>query len=86
MAREKVDLAPKNLASALRGLYRRVASRMNVDPSYVSRVARGDRESKEIVKALHREMRQIMKVLKFKPGSGSNPVRRRRIKKTERAA
>jgi hypothetical protein len=97
MAKEQVSPEPKNLVSALQGLYARVASRLDIDPSYVSRVARGERESKEIVGALDREMRQIMKVLKFnrngsgrkapnQNGASQNGVGRRRIKKTERAA
>ena len=53
-----------NLASLFRGLYRRVARRLDVDPSYVSRVARGERQSEAIETALEREMRQIMKMVK----------------------
>ena len=34
--------APTNLASLIRGLYGRVARQLKVDPSYVSRVARGE--------------------------------------------
>jgi hypothetical protein len=87
MAIESVNSQAMNFATAFRGLYVRVASRLNVDPSYVSRVARGERESKEVVEALDREMRQIMKVLQFtQNGSGRSRVGRRRIKKTERAA
>src|SRR5271169_5844058 len=36
---------PKDLASLVRGLYRRVARKLHVDASYVSRVARGERQS-----------------------------------------
>ena len=53
-----------NLASLFRGLYCRVARRLDVDPSYVSRVARGERQSETIEAALEREMRQIMKMVK----------------------
>jgi hypothetical protein len=53
-----------NLASLFRGLYRRVARRLDVDPSYVSRVARGERQSEAIEAALERETRQIMKMVK----------------------
>ena len=55
---------PPNLASLLRGLYRRVAGHLDVDPSYVSRVARGERKSEVIEVALEREMRQIMEMAK----------------------
>ena len=44
------------LASRMRGLYRRVADRLGVDPSYVSRVARGERKSPKIEASLNREV------------------------------
>ncbi len=47
---------PVNLASLIRGLYRRVARQLHVDPSYVSRVARKERRSKIIQAALRREL------------------------------
>jgi hypothetical protein len=53
--------APKDLASLLRGLYGRVASRLGLDPSYVSRVARGDRQSELVEGALRREISNILK-------------------------
>ena len=43
-----------DLTSRLRGIYERVARRLHLDPSYVSRVARGERRS-EAVKAALRE-------------------------------
>lgn len=42
-----------------RGLYVRVARKLRVDPSYVSRVARGERQSDEIERALHKEIDDI---------------------------
>lgn len=39
-----------------RGLYNRVARKLGVDPSYVSRVARGERRSPDILAALEDEM------------------------------
>jgi len=42
-----------------RGVYSRVARKLGVDPSYVSRVARGERQSKSIEKALLAEVRRI---------------------------
>lgn len=79
--------APKNLPSLFRGFYGRVASRLDVDPSYVSRVARGERQSEEVEAALEVEMRQIMKALRSNRngfgrrstnhnGSGSNRASR----------
>jgi hypothetical protein len=51
---------PMNLASIIRGLYRRVSRQLHVDPSYVSRVARGERRSKIIQEALRRELIKIL--------------------------
>lgn len=42
-----------------RGLYVRIARKLRVDPSYVSRVARGDRHSKQIENALRQELEAI---------------------------
>ena len=42
-----------------RGLYSRVARKLGVDRSYVSRVARGQRRSQEIEAALKSELRRI---------------------------
>jgi hypothetical protein len=65
MARAKLFLkpAPTNLASLIRGLYGRVAKQLKVDPSYVSRVARGERQSDEIELSLERELRRIMSLV-----------------------
>src|SRR5271169_1718333 len=67
--------APMNLTSQLRGLYARVARKLRVDPSYVSRVARGERQSARIEKAIRRELRNILQLL-----SKGNRSRRRIIK------
>lgn len=42
-----------------RGLYSRVARKLGVDRSYVSRVARGERHSAEIEAALQAEIKRI---------------------------
>jgi transcriptional regulator with XRE-family HTH domain len=42
-----------------RGLYSRVARKLGVDRSYVSRVARGERRSPEIETALQVELKRI---------------------------
>jgi len=72
MARDKVsrNTTPTNLASLIRGLYGRVARQLKVDPSYVSRVARGERRSDEIEASLERELRRIMAMVKTKRSSG----------------
>ncbi len=52
--------------SAFSGFYARVADRLNVDPSYVIRVALGQLQSEEILQAMEREMREITDNLKAK--------------------
>jgi hypothetical protein len=59
---------PYDLASLIRGLYARVATRAGVDPSYVSRVARGERQSQTIEAALGKEMKRILSL----SGAGRN--------------
>jgi hypothetical protein len=44
----------------LRGLYTRIAVRFGVHPSFVSRVARGERKSKLIKAALLKELKEIL--------------------------
>ena len=62
-----------------RGIYSRVARQLGVDRSYVSRVARGERRSKEIEKALRAELRRVEAVLK---AAGKNLPASRRGRKT----
>lgn len=66
MSRDKrnTSTTPYNLASLIRGLYGRVARQLKVDPSYVSRVARGERRSDEIETSLERELRRIMAMVR----------------------
>ena len=70
MTREKrsVNTTPYNLASLIRGLYGRVARQLKVDPSYVSRVARGERQSDKIEASLERELRRIMSLVRKNHG------------------
>src|SRR5271163_1055970 len=56
-----------------RGLYMRIARKLNVDPSYVSRVARGDRRSSEIESALRLAQEEINQQL----GQGSSAAENR---------
>src|SRR5690242_8818164 len=44
------------LPSLCRGIYNRVAQKLGCDPSYVSRVARGERRSEAISEALREEI------------------------------
>ena len=58
--------------SIFRGLYQRVAGKLGVDPSYVSRVARGERRSAAVVAALQEEMDVIRQHLDRQDGQFSN--------------
>jgi hypothetical protein len=44
------------LPSLCRGIYNRVAQKLGCDPSYVSRVARGERNSEAVSEALRAEI------------------------------
>ena len=73
--------APTNLASLIRGLYGRVARQLKVDPSYVSRVARGERQSHEIEASLERELKRIMAMVgTTHNGAGRHPPKQSRVK------
>jgi transcriptional regulator with XRE-family HTH domain len=54
--------------SIFRGLYQRVAVKLGVDPSYVSRVARGERSSAAVLAALQEEMDVIREHLNHANG------------------
>jgi hypothetical protein len=56
-----VSVPPLHFASLFRGFYGRVARQLGLDPSYVSRVARGERQSEAIEAALEREMKRIIR-------------------------
>ena len=58
--------------SLFRGIYNRVAKRLAVDPSYVSRVARGERKSLVVEKALAEEVRIIREHLNNHENSNHN--------------
>ncbi|HVZ18425.1 MAG TPA: hypothetical protein VG897_14995 [Terriglobales bacterium] len=77
----------KNLAF-LSGLYTRVARQVGVHPSYVSRVARGERRSERISRAIANELAQFVstdapaaKETEKQPASGLAELRRRLIRK-----
>jgi transcriptional regulator with XRE-family HTH domain len=46
------------------GVYRRVADKLGVDPSYVSRIANGKRDVAKVRDALLVELRKIQRYLK----------------------
>jgi hypothetical protein len=74
--------------SLFRGIYNRVAKKLGVDPSYVSRVARGERKSAVVEKALADEVRIIREHLNDHENNhnhnhGSpNPISARQRKKS----
>ena len=81
MGREKSSRSapPTNLASLIRGLYGRVARQLKVDPSYVSRVARGERKSDAIEASLERELKRIMTLVsRNHDGAGNRAAKRKR--------
>ena len=43
-----------------RGIYKRVAVQLDVDPSYVSRVARGERRAPFVTEALRKEIQRVL--------------------------
>jgi hypothetical protein len=53
-------LPSQALPSRFRGLYHRVAKRLGVDPSYVSRVARQERQSEAVSAELRKEVARIL--------------------------
>lgn len=64
---------PLHFASLFRGFYGRVARQLGLDPSYVSRVARGERQSDAIEAALEREMKRIIRLAgNHRNGAGVN--------------
>jgi hypothetical protein len=94
MSRDKRNTStiPYNLASLIRGLYGRVARQLKVDPSYVSRVARGERQSDDIEASLERELKRIMSLMKTnhngngRNGAGRVVAKKKTKKKTLRLA
>ena|ERR1700730_16399850 len=54
---------PGNIISAFAGVYARVASKLKVSPSFVSKVASGSRKSSQIEEALRNELRILKKDL-----------------------
>jgi hypothetical protein len=47
------------LVSEYRGIYNRIAAQMGVDPSYVSRIARGERSNDLVKIALLKEVNRL---------------------------
>lgn len=66
--------------SLFRGLYARVAHKVGVDVSYVSRIARGQRKSKVAEKALNHEFEKILALIR----KSSAPAEKNRRRRTRR--
>jgi hypothetical protein len=62
---------PPEIASLFRGLYSRVARQLGLDPSFVSRVARGERESEAVLTLLTREIKSILDSVNHRDGASS---------------
>ena len=58
------DKSSLRIPGLYRGVYSRVARRVGVDPSYVSRVARGERVSPKVERALLAELHRVEKVVR----------------------
>jgi hypothetical protein len=67
--------------SLFRGLYARVAHKVGVDVSYVSRIARGQRKSKVAEKALNREFEKILALIRNSSAPPEKNGRRRTRRK-----
>ncbi len=61
------------ILAVFRGVYARVATKLDVDPSFVSRVANGKRNSAKIDAALRDELlsvkEQLEQFVRFKPSA-----------------
>ncbi len=64
MTSDNIKNSRLNRLSLYRGIYSRVARQLKIDPSYVSRVARGERRSDKVETALLKEIRRIEKGVK----------------------
>jgi hypothetical protein len=64
-----IRLVPPDLATLLKGLYGKVAHVLDLDPLYVSRVARGECQSQMIEDAFRCELEWIVDAISAKPDS-----------------
>jgi hypothetical protein len=53
-------IALYSLPTVYRGIHSRVVGKIGCDPSYVSRVARGERTSDAVARALEAEIRRVL--------------------------
>ncbi len=74
------------LPSLCRGIYNRVAQKVGCDPSYVSRVARGERTSEVVSQALRAEIQLTWTRVREGNGNGNGEVTRKTQKRKAHAA
>jgi hypothetical protein len=88
MRREKVNVGASSidLASVVRGLYGRVARQLDLDPSYVSRVARGERRSQIVEVAIEREIHRVLQVVSPTQNFAYSPRSVKSLKRPSRKA
>ena len=72
-----VNLRKQSPQMLYRGLYVRIARKLGVDASYVSRVARGDRRSEEIESALRQALAEIDQQLGRNPFTAESGTERK---------
>jgi hypothetical protein len=74
MNRDKSDTTTHSLEalSNFRGIFKRVALQLDVDPSYVSRVARGERHAPYVSGALRKEIQRVLGKAGLHNGAGPN--------------
>jgi hypothetical protein len=62
MNRDKADsiMPSLEMLAVFRGIFKRVAVELDIDPSYVSRVARGERNAPFVSEALRREIQRAL--------------------------
>jgi hypothetical protein len=74
MNRDKSDTTTHSLEALanFRGIFKRVALQLDVDPSYVSRVARGERHAPYISEALRKEIQRVLGKAGLHNGNGHN--------------
>jgi hypothetical protein len=74
MNRDKPDTTTPSfqVLSVFRGIYKRVADHLDIDPSYVSRVARGERNAPYVSDALRKEIQLVLGKVGLRNGDGKN--------------
>jgi hypothetical protein len=72
MNRDKRDTTthPFEALANFRGIFKRIALQLDVDPSYVSRVARGQRHAPHVSEALRKEIQRVLGKAGLHDGNG----------------